>query len=373
MKISIWMASIPLICASAATSNVLADCSTEELAKAQSLFLARDYYHGNIILNECAEKGNAVAQFALARSYEKGEGVGKDTKLAITWYTKAAEQNLIDAQFNLANLYSSGGDLQPDIAKAIFWFEKAASQGDASAAYNLGHLYQTAKKDEKLTLFWWEKAAKMGHKKAAQKLKTRGDNPREQNKEDSKQDNSSLAQPSDKKFKPRTFKDPLPSPPPGFKWFLCEEMHTSLLLPSSWFFKKELHGDTTAYFISKEKIEAGGEFRTGLTVNFLRNFSKNHKGEMPVSYARRFIEALKKEGKEVKSWSALAGKGISYGTQVIMKLNSSDPYRIHTFAAGNDWTDSLYLFTFEAPEADWLNEVSTARVFIDSLALDDEL
>ncbi|GIT24767.1 MAG: hypothetical protein CM1200mP41_08110 [Gammaproteobacteria bacterium] len=39
-----------------------------------------------------AKQGDADAQFSLGVMYEKGEGVAKDNKAAVKWYTLAAEQ-----------------------------------------------------------------------------------------------------------------------------------------------------------------------------------------------------------------------------------------------------------------------------------------
>ncbi len=167
--------------------------------------------------------------------------------------------------------------------------------------------------------------------------------------------------------------DPLPIPQPGYKWFRCEEMNTSFLLPESWHFRKEDHGKTIAYFISKEKIGGGSEFRTGVTVNFIRKYPEHHQGKSPVDFAASLIDGYKKQGQEIKSWTAPAGKTISFGTQVVMGAESADPYRVHTFAAANRETGTFYWFIFEAPESSWATEVKNAQIFVNQLALDDEL
>lgn len=167
--------------------------------------------------------------------------------------------------------------------------------------------------------------------------------------------------------------DPLPIPQPGYKWFRCEEMNTSFLLPASWHFRKEDHGKTIAYFISKEKIEGRDEFRTGVTINFIRKYPEHHPGKSPIDFASSLIDGYKKRGKEIKSWTAPAGKTISFGTQVLMDVQSTDPYRVHTFAVVNRETGTFYSFIFEAPESSWETEVKNAQIFVNQLALDDDL
>ena len=45
-----------------------------------------------------AKKGNADAQYELARMYRDGRGVSKNDSSVVEWYTKAANQGHADAQ-----------------------------------------------------------------------------------------------------------------------------------------------------------------------------------------------------------------------------------------------------------------------------------
>ena len=53
-------------------------------------------------LVKSAEQGHAGAQNSLAICYDNGEGVAKDLKKAVKWFTKSAEQGDATAQYNLA-------------------------------------------------------------------------------------------------------------------------------------------------------------------------------------------------------------------------------------------------------------------------------
>jgi hypothetical protein len=79
----------------------------------------------------------------------------------------------------------------------------------------------------------------------------------------------------------------LPAPPPGFTWQEIPELKAALLRPKGWFFKREEVKGTLAYFITRESIENGGEFQTGLTVNVFR-----HKKENAVETAKYYIDQL---------------------------------------------------------------------------------
>tara|TARA_B100001093_G_scaffold365109_1_gene349866 strand:- start:896 stop:1366 length:471 start_codon:yes stop_codon:yes gene_type:complete len=83
-----------------------------------------------------AESGDVEAQFYVAYMYEDGQGVPKNHKAAVKWYTKAAEQGLAEAQFKLGVMYGNGEGVLPDIGKAYMWFDLAAFNGDEDASKN---------------------------------------------------------------------------------------------------------------------------------------------------------------------------------------------------------------------------------------------
>jgi TPR repeat protein len=72
--------------------------------------------------------------------YKSGQGVTKDEKKAVYWYTKAAEQGDADAQCNLGNCYFNGEGVAVDYDKAWQLWAVAAEQGQAIARKNLNLL-----------------------------------------------------------------------------------------------------------------------------------------------------------------------------------------------------------------------------------------
>ena len=80
-----------------------------------------------------AEQGDSEAQYKLGYLYDFGEGVLKDDKEAVKWYTKAAEQGLSKSQYNLSLMYYEGEGIEQDQIEAVKWLTKAAEQGDADA------------------------------------------------------------------------------------------------------------------------------------------------------------------------------------------------------------------------------------------------
>jgi len=90
-----------------------------------------------------AERGNAVAQCALAECYDlvDCEGTPHDYTKARQWYEKAAAQGFAPAQRAMGTMYDSGRGVRQNYATARMWYEKAAGQGDAQAQLNLGVMY----------------------------------------------------------------------------------------------------------------------------------------------------------------------------------------------------------------------------------------
>ena len=80
-------------------------------------------------LRERAEKGDAEAQFELAKMYETGRGgLTKNFAEAERLYRLSAEQGDVFAQASLAILYRFGKGVPQDFVQAYVWFSIAASR-----------------------------------------------------------------------------------------------------------------------------------------------------------------------------------------------------------------------------------------------------
>ena len=78
-----------------------------------------------------ANQGDIQAQYNLALLYYHGLGIPRDSKQAVYWYTKAAEQGFANAQYRLGYIYDygDGKEVPQDFKQAFFWYSKAAEQG----------------------------------------------------------------------------------------------------------------------------------------------------------------------------------------------------------------------------------------------------
>ncbi|NMA45083.1 MAG: sel1 repeat family protein [Lentisphaerae bacterium] len=90
-------------------------------------------------------------------------------RLAVEWYSVAANADNVSAQVSLAQLYESGCCSTPDLALAEFWYSKAAIQnqrladsGNPYAQRDLACLYENGKgvrQDDAMAKMWFKKAA----------------------------------------------------------------------------------------------------------------------------------------------------------------------------------------------------------------------
>ncbi len=142
-----------------------------------ALYLKTDTMTAAARFKEAAEQGHTEAAFSLGVLYQNdknAQGIPKDIKEAIKWYTKAADQNHKKAQFNLGHLFFEGIGIPRDLTLGFSWFKKAADQGDAKAQYKIGCAYLSGKgvvENHDSAIEWLSKAANQGDTDAIHTLK----------------------------------------------------------------------------------------------------------------------------------------------------------------------------------------------------------
>lgn len=117
-----------------------------------------------------AESGSVEAQLALAKAYDRGEGLPQDPKSAVRWWRMAADQGSLAA---IRELVSNWG-LTPycyyyDRDDIIRWLREGAEQGDAICCARYGselasdewHL-DREKQDFTAAIMWLKKAGREG-------------------------------------------------------------------------------------------------------------------------------------------------------------------------------------------------------------------
>ncbi len=117
------------------------------------------------LLRRAADRGFAMAQYRLAKIYERGEGVPADLALARQWTERAAASGNRRAMHDLGVFFARGEGAPLDEAAAFRWFRQAAELGVADSQYNLGVLYQQGRgvnASASEALFWFLVAARQG-------------------------------------------------------------------------------------------------------------------------------------------------------------------------------------------------------------------
>lgn len=116
-------------------------------------------------LRSAAERGEARAQFDLARAHLRGIGVDRDPRLALAWMEKAAQQGFPDAIGGLGYFFAEGIAVEKNETRAAEQFRVAAEKGSAKAQLNYGQwlcLGRAVARDVAAGLRWIERAAGQG-------------------------------------------------------------------------------------------------------------------------------------------------------------------------------------------------------------------
>jgi len=96
------------------------------------------------LLQSAADQGCPKASFRLGWNYESGQGVPRNMRRAIKYYTIAAKQGDQDASWLLGRAYKDGfghPHNEPEWKKAMIWFGKAAEKGHREAQADLAYAY----------------------------------------------------------------------------------------------------------------------------------------------------------------------------------------------------------------------------------------
>ena len=143
-----------------------APISAQDFDRGVEAYRSGDYVTAMNEWRPLAEQGNMIAQYALGVMYDLGEGVAKDTKEAIKWYSLAAEQGYALAQYALGVIYEKGEGITQDYKQAVQWYRQAAKQGYAIAQYALGVMYENGVgvlQDNVIAHMWYNLSAANGN------------------------------------------------------------------------------------------------------------------------------------------------------------------------------------------------------------------
>ena len=136
-------------------------------------FDAKHYQEAYALWKPLAEQGDPDAQYNLGLLYMNGQGVEKNDRTALMWFTRAGQQGIADAQYNAGVMFYLGKGVYPSDITAVKWWQLAAEKGHANAENNLAIMYAFANgvgKDPVKAIALWTAAAEQGHPDAIDSL-----------------------------------------------------------------------------------------------------------------------------------------------------------------------------------------------------------
>ena len=164
----------------------------------------------------------------------------------------------------------------------------------------------------------------------------------------------------------------VPPAPEGFAWQRLAPIKSLVLKPDGWFYKHEKKGETDGFFISREDVNQSRRFRTGLTLNCVRDVP-GKTGRSPSVYAASLVEAAAADHSLTDRSSSEQGpfRGIVF--RYVSAPAGEEVVTIHQVLIANDKTGTLFMVLFEAPTEDWEEAWLKGEVMLKRLMLDDEV
>jgi hypothetical protein len=131
-------------------------------------FQAGDHAGGAAILDKAAKAGNAMAQLRLAMLYGQGDGVPRNIKTAIYWYTQAAQAGEPGSQAELATYYEEGDVIPEDWSMAMRLYQASAMQGWMKGQFGFGRCYEFGigvPQNRQQAIAWFARSGAQGNAK----------------------------------------------------------------------------------------------------------------------------------------------------------------------------------------------------------------
>ncbi len=119
-------------------------------------------------------------QYCLGLSYQFALNHKKNSREAVHWFTKAAEQQHPGAQATLGYMYERGYGVEANPAEAVRWYRQAAEQNHDDGLFHLGRAYENGigvSRDLNRARTYYSKAANVGSSGARDALANLGREP----------------------------------------------------------------------------------------------------------------------------------------------------------------------------------------------------
>ena len=143
-------------------------------------------------------------------------------------------------------------------------------------------------------------------------------------------------------------------------------------MPINWYFLQEGKDSQLVYFLTKESIETGRGFITGLSVTVIKKV-KEKIGKDALKYARELVAEMIRKTDTLSTAVGQASTIYQYTCRSRVKGKDGSSIISHNLTMANVKTDTFYLIKFDFPELQLDETEKIARVMLINFVLDDEI
>ena len=134
----------------------------DDYERAFDALSAEDYQTAAYYLSFFASNGDVRSQYNMGIMYRDGLGLEKNSRVALSWFLLAAEQNHMLANYAIGLLLRDGPADVKHPKRASLYLKEAAFLGHALAPLELGNMFFSGNhvsKDRALAFVWWSLSA----------------------------------------------------------------------------------------------------------------------------------------------------------------------------------------------------------------------
>lgn len=161
--------------------------------------------------------------------------------------------------------------------------------------------------------------------------------------------------------------------PDGYEWVACEGgLHCKYLKPDGWFAYQEAKGRTQALFITERPFSPPEKrFEVGLTVNVVRDLEERL-GITPRAFMQQMLQTAASqalEASDIGQAELFEGVHTAYVSLVVPGPPGGENVVLQEQIIANNFTGTVYVLIFEAPESQWDHAWFHGRTIFDHLQM----
>jgi hypothetical protein len=166
--------------------------------------------------------------------------------------------------------------------------------------------------------------------------------------------------------------DAAPGPAPaGYIWQALPGKRAAVLLPAGWAYQVRGAKDSPAYYLTQEPLDEQNDFETGFSLQIVRKATAKTKRAAPEYAEMLMLRAGYGPHRQLLEKSASVERVFHKRTVRYREAPPAGEARVvYQMTLANAKTDTLYLLSFESPEADWEEAWQLGETIIRELVLD---